>query len=403
VSAGSIVALREAARRVLPRLVFDYVDGGAEDELALRGSTQALDALRLVPRAGRDVARRDSSVELFGRRWGMPFGISPTGLADLVRPGADLDIARAAAAADIPFILATVATTDIETMARAIPDHLWFQLYMPADRAIGHDLVRRARDAGAGVLVVTLDVPAPGKRERDLANGFALPFRLGPRTLLDFARHPGWALRMARAPAPRFASLMPYAGAEAGSATSLAAFMARQITADLTFEEVARLREIWPRPIVAKGVLAPEDVDRAARLGLDGVILSNHGGRQLGLAVAAVEMLPAAVDAAAGRLAVLMDGGVRRGAHVAACRALGAAMVFAGRPTLYGAAVAGQAGAARAIAILRDEFSRTLAMLGAAGPADLVPDMVRPPGRVVDGPAPRTLSSRPAPAEEALP
>ena len=375
---SSIGALRRLARAALPRLVFDYADGGAEDEVALRGGTEAFDALRFVPRAGRDVGARDTSVELFGRRWGMPYGVSPTGLADLVRPGADLAIARAAAAADLPYILATVATTTIEDAARAAPDHLWFQLYMPADRGIGHDLVRRARDAGARVLVVTLDVPAPGKRERDLANGFSLPFRLGPRTLLDFAMHPSWALRMARAPTPTFASLKPYAPPGAGS-TTLAAFMSRQITADLTWEEVARLRDLWPRPLVAKGVLAPEDVEEAARLGLDGVVLSNHGGRQAGLAVAPLTMLPAAVEAAAGRLAILLDGGVRRGAHIAAARALGAAMVFAGRPTLYGAAVGGEAGAALALRILHDELDRAMAMLGARGMAELVRGMVRVP------------------------
>ncbi len=378
-AAHSIAALRLQARAALPRLVFDYMDGGAEDEAALRGNTAAFDALRLVPRAGRDVTGRDLSVELFGRRWAMPFGIAPTGLADLARPGADLAIARAAAAADIPFILSTTATTDIEAVARAIPDHLWFQLYMPADRAIGHDLVRRARDAGAGVLVVTLDVPAPGKRERDLLNGFSLPFRLGPRTLLDFALHSRWARRMAGAAPPRFASLAPYAPSGAGS-TSLAAFMARQITADLTWEELARLRDIWPRPILAKGVLSAADVEQAARLGLDGVILSNHGGRQIGLAAAPVDLLPEAVRAADGRTLVMLDSGVRRGAHIAASVALGAAMTFAGRPTLYGAAVGGQAGAATAIGILRDELDRCLAMLGARSPAELDSAMVRRPG-----------------------
>ncbi|WP_376087988.1 alpha-hydroxy acid oxidase [Roseomonas sp. CCTCC AB2023176] len=376
--ATSIGALRQQARAVLPRLVFDYVDGGAKDEVALAGNVTAFDGLRLVPRVGRDVGVRDTSVTLFGRRWGMPFGVSPTGLANLVRPGADLAIARAAATADVPYILATVASTAIEDAARAVPDHLWFQLYMPADRGVGHDLVRRARDAGAGVLVVTLDVPAPGKRERDLANGFALPFRLGPRTLLDFVLHPAWAMRMARGPTPTFASLAPYAPAGAGS-TTLAAFMSRQITADLTWEEVARLRDLWPRPIVAKGVLAPEDVEEAARLGLDGVIVSNHGGRQIGLAAAPVAMLPACVEAARGRLSVMLDSGVRRGEHIAAAKAMGAAMVFAGRPTIYGAAVGGEAGAALALRILRDELDRAMAMLGARDAGELVPGMVRLP------------------------
>jgi isopentenyl diphosphate isomerase/L-lactate dehydrogenase-like FMN-dependent dehydrogenase len=375
-TAISIADLRALARRRIPRFAFDYIDGGAEDEVALAGNTAAFDALRLVPRAGVNVAQRDLSAELFGRRWAMPFGIAPTGLADVAGHGTDLAIARAAAEAGIPYILSTVATTDIETIARAVPGGFWFQLYMPAKREIGHDLVRRARDAGAGALFVTLDVAAPGKRERDLRNAFSLPFRFTPRTLFDIASRPAWALQMARRGPPRFASLAPYAPAGA-SAQTLAAFMATQITADLVWEEIARLRDIFPGPILAKGVSAPEDVDRAARLGLDGVVVSNHGGRQLGLAAAPITLLPDAMEAAAGRLAVTLDGGVRRGAHIAAAVALGARFVFAGRPTLYGAAAGGAAGAARAIAILRDEFSRTLALLGAARVSDLSSAMVR--------------------------
>jgi isopentenyl diphosphate isomerase/L-lactate dehydrogenase-like FMN-dependent dehydrogenase len=374
--AVSIDELRSLARRRIPRLAFDYIDGGAEDELALGGNRAAFDSLRLVPRAGVDVSRRDLSAEIFGRRWAMPFGIAPTGLSDVAGHGTDLAIARAAAEAGIPYILSTVATTDIETIARAIPGGFWFQLYMPSKREIGHDLVRRAKDAGAGALFVTLDVAAPGKRERDLRNAFALPFRLTPRVLLDIARRPAWALDMVRHGPPRFASLARYAP-PGSTAHTLAAFMASQITSDLVWEEIARLRDIFPGPILAKGVSAPEDVDRAARLGLDGVVVSNHGGRQLGLAAAPIALLPDAVAAAAGRLAVTLDGGVRRGAHIAAAMALGARFVFAGRPTLYGAAAGGAAGAARAIAILRDEFDRTLALLGAPSVADLSPAMVR--------------------------
>lgn len=379
-AAISIAELRALARRRLPRFAFDYIDGGAEDEIALADNTAAFAALRLIPRAGVDVARRDLSAELFGRRWAMPFGIAPTGLSDVAGHGTDLAIARAAAEVGVPYILSTVATTDIETMARALDGVFWFQLYMPGRREIGHDLVRRARDAGAGALFVTLDVAAPGKRERDLRNAFALPFRLTPRVLVDILRRPAWALDMARHGPPRFASLARYAP-PGSTAHTLAAFMASQITADLTWEEVARLRDLFPRPIVAKGVSCPQDVERAARLGLDGVVLSNHGGRQLGLAEAPILLLPEAVRAAAGRLAVMLDGGIRRGAHIAAAVALGARFVFAGRPTLYGAAAGGLAGARRALAILRDELDRTLALLGAPDIAALRPEMVRLPPR----------------------
>lgn len=367
----SVADLRRLARRKLPRLVFDYIDGGAEDEVAMANERAALDAVRLVPRVARDVTARETGATLFGRRWAMPFGVAPTGLADLARPGADLLIARAAAAADVPYVLATVASTEIEAIAAAIPGHWWFQLYMPADRAIGADLLARARDAGAGALVVTLDVPAPGKRERDLRNGFSLPLRPTAGTVLDMALHPGWCWRMGRAGAPRFATLAKYAPPRSG-AQSLAAFMARQITADLTWEELERLRAGWRGPMLLKGILAAEDVDRAARIGMDAVWLSTHGGRQCDAAVAPIRALPAAVAAAAGRCRVVLDGGIRRGRHIAAALSLGAAFVFAGRPTLYGAAI-GPHGPALALTILADEFSRALAMLGCAGVADLAP------------------------------
>jgi len=373
-SPSSVAEFRDQARAALPRLVFDYLDGGAEDEVALRGNLASWDRVRLVPRVGRDVAGRSAEVSLWDEAWSMPFGIAPTGLANLARPGADEAIAGAALAARVPFVLSTTATTSIETIARIDP-RAWFQIYMPAKRTVGLDLLRRAREAGAKVLVVTLDVPAPGKRERDLRNGFALPFRIGPRFALDCALHPAWAWRAVRAGPPRFASLEPYLPKGAG-AQSLAAFMAQQITADLAWDEVARLRDAWPGRIVAKGVLDPGDVAEAARLGLDGVWLSNHGGRQLGLAVDPLSMLPAAV-AAAGAMKVLVDGGVRRGSHIAAALALGASFVFAGRPTLYGVAAGGREGAKRVIEILRGEFLQTLGLLGARSPAELEPGMVR--------------------------
>ena len=366
----SIASLRARARRRIPRFAFDFLDGGAEDEQALARARESWARIRLTPRIGRDMARRDLSTTLFGRRWAAPLGVAPTGLTALAWPGADLMIARAATAAGLPATLSTPATATIEEAARAAPDHLWFQLYVPAQAEIAFDLMRRAQAAGIEVLLLTMDVPVPGKRERDLRNGFALPLRPTARMGWDLATHPRWSLATLRAGAPRFANLAPYAPRAAG-AQSTAAFMASQIMPSLDWALVRRLRDAWPGAFVVKGVMHPADAEEALRAGADALLVSTHGGRQLDAALAPAEALPGIVAAVKGRCPVLVDGGIRRGADVARALALGADFVLAGRPTLYGAAAGGDAGAAQALAILMDELDRCMAMLGCSDVAAL--------------------------------
>lgn len=370
--AVSIDDLRRLARRRVPRVAFDYMDGGAESESGLARNRAAFDRLRLVPRYLVDVSSRDISTELFGRRWAMPFGVAPTGLASLIWPGADFMLARAAAAADVPYILSTAATASLEDVAKAAPGHGWFQLYAGRDQDIVDDLVRRAHAAGYPVLVVTVDIPVPGKRDRDLRNGLTLPLRVSARQVADVLRRPAWLLASARAGAPRFRNIEPYV--KAARATSLAEAMALQTSGNFDWGRLKRVRAAWPGKMVVKGLMAPDDVKRAADEGADGVILSNHGGRQLDAGPAPIELLPQALAAVQGRIPIMLDSGIRRGGDVLRALALGAAFCFVARATLYGVAAGGEAGAARALAILRDEVDRTLGQLGCRALRELGPD-----------------------------
>jgi isopentenyl diphosphate isomerase/L-lactate dehydrogenase-like FMN-dependent dehydrogenase len=373
--AASIADLRRLAQRRVPRVAFDYMDGGAGSENGLARNRTAFERLRLVPRYLVDVSVRDITTELFGRRWSMPLGVAPTGLASLIWPGADFMIARAAAASDVPYILSTASTASLEDVFKAAPDHGWFQLYAGRDVAIVDDLVRRAHVAGFPVLVVTVDIPVPGKRDRDIRNGLTLPLRPVPATIIDVLRRPAWLLASARAGTPRFRNIEPYV--EATRATSLAEAMAMQTAGNFDWGRLARVRAGWPGKMVVKGLMAPDDVRRAADEGADGVILSNHGGRQLDAGLAPIELLPEALEAVQGRIPIMLDSGIRQGGDVLRALALGAAFCFVARATLYGVAAGGEAGAAKALAILKDEIDRTLGQLGCCALGELGPDRVR--------------------------
>ena len=375
---------RRRARRVLPRLVFDYVDGGAEDERCLRRNRDALEALPLIPECLRDTSMLDIGIELFGSRWRAPFAVAPIGLAGIVRPHADALLARAAQAARVPFILSTASNTRIEDVRTAAPNAtLWMQLYVMGERAIAERIVHRARAAGFEALVLTVDVPVGGLRERDLRHGFRVPMRLTPGTVLDMARRPAWLLRLARSGMPRFANLLPDDDGAPISPQAQAALLSRTMDRTLTWESLAWLRRLWDGPLLVKGLLGAEDARRAVRHGADGIVVSNHGGRQLDAAPASIAALPAIADAVGGRIPVLVDGGIRRGSDVAKALALGACAVLLGRAPLYGLACDGGQGALSVLQLLAQETERTMTLLGAAHPRELGP-------RHVDQPVPRS-------------
>lgn len=371
----NVADYREAARQQLPRFVFDYVDGGAEDQACMARNSRAIRDLCLLPKVLRDTSRIDTSTQVFGQTWRAPFAVAPMGLNGLVRPGGDLMLARAAAQAGVPFVLSTASNVRLEEVATRAQAP-WLQLYVMSDRSMAEQLVRRARRAGCGALVLTVDVPVSGYRERDVRNGFKLPFRPGPGTLLNLCAHPGWLLRVARHGMPAFVNLSETQGAE--TAQQQAALLSRAMDRSLVWDSIAWLRQLWDGPLLLKGLLHPGDASRAAGHGLDGLIVSNHGGRQLDAAPATLDMLPRVIEAVRDRLPVFVDSGFRRGSDVAKAMALGAKGVFLGRPMLYGLATDGEAGATAVLQLLLDELVRTMTLLGASSVAELDPSHVVP-------------------------
>ena len=363
-TAISISDLREQARARLPKVLFDWIDGGAGDERGLRENEAAFDAYRFLPRYMLDVSERSQRKVLFGEAYRSPFGIAPTGYAGIFRPKADLILAEAAQRANIPFILSGSSVSSIEDAARAVPDGFWFQLYAAAEVAITTDLIARAHRAGCKVLVVTIDIPIAGKRERDLRNGFEFPLRMTPRLLWDGICHPAWSLDYLRSGGlPVMDNWARYAP-PGSSAVQVAEFTNVHAYSVQTWDHLRLFRDLWPGKLVVKGVMHPRDAEQAVRLGADGLYASNHGGRQYDRSVAALAMLPVLREAVGPDIPLMVDGGVRRGSDILAALCLGADFVFAGRPTLYGVAARGQAGADQAIEILRGELDNLMGQIG---------------------------------------
>src|SRR5438876_249274 len=347
----------------------------AEDEITLRANRAAFERVRVAPRILVDVSRVDTATGILGGRSRLPIAVGPTGSPGFGWPKGDVGIARAAAAAGIPYTLSTMATASIERIAREAGGRLWFQAYIFKNRDITMRLIERARQLGYDALMVTVDVPVGGKRERDFRNDFAIRFRFTPRNVLDFASRPGWVLSVLRHGMPALenvADLAPDAKSIAEIASSVGSFW----DAGFDWDGLARMRDGWPRKMLVKGILRADEAERLAGLGIDAVVVSNHGGRQLDGAVAALTALPPIVRAVKGRMSVLVDGGVRRGVDVVKALALGAEGVMLGRATLYGACAAGEAGAARALEILRDELVRSMQLSGVRSVGEIGPDLL---------------------------
>lgn len=363
--AYSIEGLRLAAKRRLPRAIFDFFEGGAEDEVTLRDNVAAYKRMRLVPKVLTDVSTIDTSTTILGKRAELPMAIAPTGAVGFGRHGGDIAIARAAVTAGIPYTLSSSATASIEQIADAAPGRLWFQSYVLRNKPFFEALIERARVADYEALVITVDLPVGGKRERDFRNDFSLPFRFTPRNVLDFAQRPAWVCDIIRYGMPVMENLV---GLEThgnkATATAIASSVGRNYDACFDWEDLQRIRDSWPRKLIIKGVLRPDDAVRVAAMGCDAVVVSNHGGRQLDGAVASFDALLDVVQALNGRIPVLLDGGVRRGSDIFKALAMGAEGVLLGRATLYGAIAAGEAGASRALAILKDELIRTMQLCG---------------------------------------
>ena len=361
----SIDDLRDMARRRLPRSVFEFIDGGAEDERTLADNRHALTRHRIVPRVLVDVANPTLDTPIFGHTWAAPFVVSPMGSCVLGWPEADMAIARAATSHGIAYTLSTMSTTSIERMARAVQGRLWFQLYVLKNPSVNDQLVARAQAAGYEALVVTVDLPVGGKRERDLRNGISIPLRFQGKHLWEGLTHPAWAWQMLRAGLPEFENVRDLMGEE-GAGLTIAARVGQSLNASYQWSDLARLRDQWKGKLLVKGVQHPADAVRMAEMGIDGIWVSNHGGRQLDGAIAAADSVPAIHAALQGRATLIMDSGVRRGVDALTAKALGANAVGIGRAALFGACAGGEAGAHRAIEILIDELRRAMQLSGVA-------------------------------------
>jgi (S)-mandelate dehydrogenase len=367
--AYDIADLREMAKRRLPKGIFEFMDRGNGDEVAVANNRAAFERVKLNPHMLVDTSRRTQEITLFGRKQAMPIAIAPTGSAGLTWYQGEIALARAAREAGIPFALATGSITPLEKVAEQAGGTLWFQVYMWPDRSLSHKLVERAKAAGYQALIVTVDTPVTPGREYNLRNGVTIPFRFTRRNITDVLMHPRWLATvlmryLITSGMPRYEN---YPTEMKSRITALPMGRSMMVTDSLTWEDLRALRKLWPHPLMVKGILRAQDAVRAAECGADAVIVSNHGGRAVDSTMAPIELLPQIADAVGKRMTVIVDSGFRRGADVVKGLALGADAVLIGRATLYGTAVAGQAGAARAIAIYRDEIDRLLALIGCPG------------------------------------
>ncbi len=362
----SIAYLRQRARAHIPHFAFEYSDGGSgKDDAGIKRNWAALDAVELVPRYGVMPSLPPCDIELFGRRYSAPIGVAPMGGPAIIWPGGDVHLARAAQRAGIPYTLSTAGGATIEEIARVASDVFWFQLYRLAGNghAIGLDLVRRAAAAGCRVLVLTLDVPMRTTRPREVATGIAGAFNVNLAILSQIARAPGWVMALSKYGIPRFANLRSYVGDDA-SLNDLIAFAQREMRGAFTWDEVRMYRDHWKGRLVVKGILHPQDAEKAVSLGVDGLVVSNHGGRQIEALPAPVDALPALVGQVGKRATVLMDSGVRSGSDVVRACALGAATALAGKAFLWGLGALGEEGPAHVIDLLIEETQAALGQLG---------------------------------------
>ncbi len=377
--AASIADLRHLAKRRLPRGVFDYIDGGAEDERTLAENVRGFARVTFRPRVLRDVAVIDPSTSILGREVPIPLALSPTGFNRIADPAGELAVARAAQRAGLPYALSTLGTRSIEEVAAVGSGRRWFQVYVWNDRGLVKEMIGRAEDAGYEALILTVDTAVQGRRERDVRHGFVLPPKLGLDTLLDGILHASWTWDFVRADPIRFANVVGRGVADGTEAVALADVMNDQFDSSVGWDDVDWLRSVWDGPVIVKGIQTVDDARIAADRGIDAIALSNHGGRQLDGAPAPIDLVVPVTDAVGGSIEVWCDGGVRRGSDIVKAVALGATACTIGRAYLYGLEAAGERGVDHALGLLADGVRRTMALLGVTTIRDLSREHVSVP------------------------
>ncbi len=369
--AASVADLRSISKRRLPGGVFDYIDGGAEDEIAMARNVDAFRRVEFRPRVMQGVGDADPATTLLGRPLAFPLVLAPTGFTRIAHPDGELAVARAAERAGVPYSLSTLATRSIEEVAAVSSGALWFQVYVWRDRGLVEEMIRRAAESGYQALCLTVDATVLGRRERDVRRGFTLPPKIGLDTIIDGIRHPGWTWDFARSDPIVFANVTGQSFGDGTDAVSLAEYVNGQFDPALSWRDLEWLRSVWDGPIVIKGIQTVADAVDAADEGADAIVVSNHGGRQLDSAPATVELVAPIVDAVGDRLEVIVDGGVRRGADIVKALALGARAVMAGRAYLYGLGAGGERGVDQVLEMLEAGVRRTMTLIGARTVADI--------------------------------
>ena len=376
--AANVEDLRKLAKRRLPIGVFDYIDGGAEDEITLRKNVEAYRKVSFKPRVLRDMANIDTSTSLFGRKLAFPLVLAPTGFTRIANSEGELAVVKAATRAGIPFTLSTMATRSIEECASVAESdtRLWFQIYTWRDRSVVKNLVERADAAGFEAVCLTVDTAVLGRRERDVRRGFTLPPEVGLGTIIDGVKNPGWTWDFLTADPIRFANVEGLTSIDGSTAVDLAEHMKYQFDPGLSWKDVEWLRSIWKGPILIKGIQTVEDALIAVDSGVEAIAISNHGGRQLDEAPAPFDLLPEVAEAVRDRLEIICDGGVRRGSDIVKAVSLGANAVMAGRPYLYALAACGESGVDHVLDLLHEGVERTMALTGAASVDDLTKELI---------------------------
>ena len=359
----TIDELRVRAKKRIPKLAFDYLDGGAGHERNILRNRTGFDNITISPEYLRDVTKRSQKITLFGHTYDAPIGISPVGLANLIWPNVDAILAKTAKNRNIPYLLSTVGTTSMEEIAKIAPKQAWFQIYVPDRNEVCFDLIKRAKNSGIKVLVLTVDIPLPSKRLRDLRNDFTLPFKMTPKIIFDIASKPYWALATLINGTPRFENLVPYME-EAKNRTSLSVAQALQVSPRLGEDFISRIREAWDGIFVIKGILSPKSAEAALRVGADGIIVSNHGGRQLDSAPSSIEVLPSIIEVVGSKMTVMLDSGIRTGEDIVKTIASGAQFTFSGRSFVFGVGALGKDGGDHVLNILTSEVDQILAQIG---------------------------------------
>lgn len=373
---ANIADLRQVAKRRLPGGVFDYIDGGAEDELTLRRNSDAFGDYQFRPRVLRDVSNVDTSVSLLGKQIPLPLVLAPTGFTRIADPQGELAVARSAARMGIPYSLSTLGTRSIEEVAAVSDGPKWFQVYVWKDRGLVKEMINRAAEASFEALCITVDLAVLGRRERDVRRGFTLPPKIGLSTVVDGIIHPRWTVDFLRSDPIKFANVVGREVGDGTDAIALADYVNDQLDPSLSWSDIEWFKSVWDGPIVIKGIQDPEDAKVAADVGVDAIALSNHGGRQLDASPAPLDLVPPVVDAVGDQLEIICDGGIRRGADIVKALALGATAAMAGRAYLYGLGAGGEQGVDKALGFLSDEFNRTMSLIGARSVADLNPDYI---------------------------